>query len=54
MFDYINSLSEEQTLDKLLEFMLDEHIDPIRSIEIALLRDRIESFRRVQKEQDPS
>lgn len=54
MFDYINSLSEEQTLDTLLEYMLDEHVDPVRSIEIALLRDRIESFRLVHKEQEQS
>ncbi len=54
MFDYINELSEEQTLDKLLEYMLDSHIDPMRSMEIALLRDRIESFRRYRQEQEQS
>lgn len=54
MFDYINTLSEEQTLDKLLEYMLSDFVDPMRSMEISLLRDRIESFRRVRQETEQS
>jgi hypothetical protein len=50
MFDYINNLNESQTEDKLLEYMLDPFIDSMRSIEISLLKDRIESFRRYRME----